>query len=104
MMNGLMFDVQASDDNKTLRNIMNKVTILNNTGATRGGLVDDFLSEFPTHMSAINKQQNAFIYNTKSGAFGKKNTSVQFRMYLEQYINTILQNKQIFGPLLDPTK
>ena len=55
-------------------------------------------------MSAINKQQNAFIYNTKSGAFGKKNTSVQFRMYLEQYINTILQNKQIFGPLLDPTK
>ena len=104
MMNGLMFDVQASDDNKTLRNIMNKVTILNNTGATRGGLVDDFLSEFPTSNSAVNKQQNAFIYGTKSSAFGNKNTSVQFRMYLEQYINTILQNKEIFGPLLDPTK
>ena len=103
MMNGLLFDVKASDDNKKLENIMNKVTIMNNTGVSRGGYVDKFLSEFPTNMSSPKTQQDAFIYATKSGAFGKKNTTVQFRLYLEQYINTILQNKPIFEQLLEPS-
>ena len=84
---------------------MNMRTILNNTGAPAGGQVNEFLKLFPSTNSAPKKQQNAFIYDTKSGAFGRKaNNQVQLKTYLEKYINTILQNKDIFGTLLDPTK